>query len=302
MSLTTTIWVVLVYDYLKTNLHERNGLLSSTIFSHIPQQILKLAVVKYPWNKTKDTPYLTCVPAHILMMSNMTRFESKLDVLSSELMDGLKEELNRRDIGGGMYHAVQIQEEIRGLRDELSRMRASIPSSRGEGNGDSHGFGSEVEDSRRTRRRRMVTQLYSYDGRFNILPKHFVIPTLTLASFLAFYLIGKPNDGIPPFCLVKPSDLKFSNSGEKVNVKILTDMKCMASHVERAGRELNVWEEDPEAWTPAKVTRLYETVNWNFRIPPARGTQQFEGLSWLTYLAIVKKAKGKLVGDPDSNS
>ena len=67
--------------------------------------------------------------------------------------------------------------------------------------------------------------------------------------------------------------IKDSNKGStaKVNVKVLTDMKRMMQHVERAGRELNVWEEDPESWTPAKVTRLYETIQWKFRIPPSKG-------------------------------
>ena len=101
---------------------------------------------------------------------------------------------------------------------------------------------------------------------------------------------------------LKTSDIKDSNKGStaKVNVKVLTDMKRMMQHVERAGRELHVWGEDPESCTPAKVTRLYETIQWKFRIPPSKGTRRFEGISWLTYLDIVKRAKGKLVGDDNT--
>ena len=69
--------------------------------------------------------------------------------------------------------------------------------------------------------------------------------------------------------------------------------------VERAGRELNVWEDDPERWTPAGVTRLYETIHWKFRIQPAKGSRRFEALTWISYLRIIQKAKGKLVGDVD---
>ena len=76
-------------------------------------------------------------------------------------------------------------------------------------------------------------------------------------------------------------------------------MKKMIEYVKRAGKELNVWEEDPRSWTPAKVTRLYETVHWKFKIQPARGTRRFEGITWITYLGMVKRAKGKLVGDDD---
>mmetsp|Transcript_28425 Transcript_28425/g.43598 ORF Transcript_28425/g.43598 Transcript_28425/m.43598 type:complete len:328 (-) Transcript_28425:179-1162(-) len=282
------------YDYLKNHLHHRNRLLSSTIFSHVPEQLRKLAVVRYPWNKTSDTPFLTGVPPHILMMSDIKQFENKLNTLGSEMMECMKDELNKRDIGGGMYHALQIQEEIRSLREEFSRLRTAIPCA-SEGGDD----GSPLEDSTRRAGQRRLTQLHSYDGKLHILPKHFAIPTLTLASFIAFFLVGKPQEGVPPFRLVKPVDLKESNKGKKMNVKILTDMKKLMQYVERAGRELNVWEEDPENWTPATVTRLYETIHWKFRIKPARGLRRFEGLTWITYLGIIRKAKGKLVGDDD---
>ena len=97
---------------------------------------------------------------------------------------------------------------------------------------------------------------------------------------------------------MKPVDLKQSNKGKKVNAKILTDMKKMIEFVERAGKELNVWEENAQSWTPAKVTRLYETVHWKFKIKPARGTR-YEGITWITYLGMVKRAKGRLVRDED---
>ena len=58
----------------------------------------------------------------------------------------------------------------------------------------------------------------------------------------------------------KSVDLIRANKGEKINSKILTDMKRMMKYVERAGRELGVWEEEANAWTPEKVTRLYETI------------------------------------------
>ena len=88
-------------------------------------------------------------------------------------------------------------------------MRTAIPYA-SEGGGD-----GSLDDSATARQPplRRVTQLHSYDGKFHILPNNFVIPTLTLASFKAFFLVLKPQEGVSPFRLVKPVDLKESNKG-----------------------------------------------------------------------------------------
>ena len=114
-------------------------------------------------------------------------------------------------------------------------------------------------------------------------------------------MIGNPNDGIPPFRAVKPIDLKWSNKGQKVNSKILTNMKKMMVYVERAAKELNVWEDEATGWTTEKVSRMYETIHWKFCIPPRRSTCRYEAITWKTYLNMVKNSDGKLVGD-DSGS
>ena len=59
-------------------------------------------------------------------MSDMKKFEEKLDCVSNDMVTTMKEELNRRDIGGGMHHVVQIQEQIAALSDDLSQMRAHL--------------------------------------------------------------------------------------------------------------------------------------------------------------------------------
>ena len=74
-------------------------------------------------------------------------------------------------------------------------------------------------------------------------------------------------------------------------------MKKMMSFVERAGREVNLLEVDANNWTPEKATKLYEGIHWKFCYQPRKGTQRFETITWKTYLNMVNKAKGVLVGD-----
>ena len=181
------------YEYLQANLHCKNRLLSTPIFSLCPENLRKLAVVKYPWNKTRFTPFLTGVPPHILILSDMRRFEAKLDSLSNDVIKKMKEELNRRDIGGGMHHALIIQEDIRGLREELNRLRMETRARNG-----------EVESGSRsnitaTSQSTMTSKYHSYDGYFNVLPKMYKIPSLTFASFILSFSLESQRMECHPF-------------------------------------------------------------------------------------------------------
>ena len=124
----------------------------------------------------------------------------------------MKEEIDRRDIGGGMHHAIQIQEEICSLREELFQVRTGFVLN----NSEERIEGGE--DSSSPTEFRRPTTLHSYDGRFNILPNNYQILSLTLASFIAIYLLGLANKGIP----VKTIDMKGLKKDGKVNAKILT--------------------------------------------------------------------------------
>ena len=129
------------------------------MFSLCPEPLCRLTVVCYPWKKTGCTPILTGVPPHVLLMAYMKRFESKIDDLHSEMMNGMKEELNERDIGGGMYHAKRICEEIRALCESLNRIWTKTSSSRDGNSNDAGPVGQRR------------TSLHAYNSRF--FPKIF---------------------------------------------------------------------------------------------------------------------------------
>ena len=97
----------------------------------------------------------------------MMRLESKLDSVQTDMIESMKEELNWRDIGGGMHHAVLSQAEIQLLREDIRRIRMDQPVG---GDGELDGYTINTESNRRS------TQLYSYDGRLNILPKFYNSP------------------------------------------------------------------------------------------------------------------------------
>ena len=94
------------YDYLKSKLHAKSSLYACFLFTDAPQ-VLKLIVrVSYPWDKDVNSPVLTRMPPHILVLSQLdtlTRLQSKI---ADEVIVRTKEKLGNRDIRGG-HHASQ---------------------------------------------------------------------------------------------------------------------------------------------------------------------------------------------------
>ena len=190
-----------------------------------------------------------------MMMSDLKRFETKLDHMSDNLMGRMVQELNQRDIGGGMHHATQIQEQLRELNAEFRNLQSRLSG----GNLSHHPSGSNDMGGGTNQSQ---YSYFNYGGRYNLLPQYFVMPKLTLYSFISFYLLGNRDTGVPPLRLISQTDLKHSGArdGSKVNLKIVTDMKRMMRFVEEAGRDAGTWEDDPAKWDTAKVTHLYEST------------------------------------------
>ena len=85
-------------------------------------------------------------------------------------------ELNNRDIGGGMHHAIQIQQEICSLYNELKEMQLQASSNLPSNTDDA------IPGSRNSGNGPVPIKLYNYGGQFCILPPKFEIPCF-LESF-----------------------------------------------------------------------------------------------------------------------
>ena len=59
------------YDDLNTRLIQLNRLRASTDFIKASNDMSKYATVKYPWNKTHNTPESNGIPPHVVIMMDM---------------------------------------------------------------------------------------------------------------------------------------------------------------------------------------------------------------------------------------
>ena len=112
------------YNHLDANMHSQHRMRASPLFIAASQvDIQQYAKVQFPWNKTKDTPYFTGIPPHVMMMTELEALRLKLDDHKDQIVDGLREELDRRSVGGSEYQTRQVLDEVRKAHEEMiSRM------------------------------------------------------------------------------------------------------------------------------------------------------------------------------------
>ena len=117
------------YSHLDANLHESNGVRASPLFiaaGRGGEGFRKLAVVKYPWNKTDFTPFFTGIPPHVLIMVEIEELKIKMEQQKNEIVTGLSAELDRRHIGGDAFQATQILDEVKKAHDSMLEKLNSI--------------------------------------------------------------------------------------------------------------------------------------------------------------------------------
>ena len=102
-------------------------------------------------------------------------------------MERMVKELNERDIGGGMHHATLIQEQLRTLNEEFKNLQNRFcgVGQTNDSVSTSEGRSSYLADF----------SYHTYDGRHNLLPKNFVLPTLTLSAFISYFILGNRDTG-----------------------------------------------------------------------------------------------------------
>ena len=86
---------------------------ASLIFQDIPDEFLKIAQIDYPWNSTIDTPKITGMPPHVLLMTELEELKIKFDALQMSIKSDIQDALDERGVGGSEFHTNSILEAIK---------------------------------------------------------------------------------------------------------------------------------------------------------------------------------------------
>ena len=101
---------------------------------------------------------------------------------------------------------------------------------------------------------------------------------MSFQQLITMWLCGDQAEGVPPFRWLKTGHYTNMLSRAK---HILCAMRYLMSHIERARKETNFWEVDPQMWTQAKALRLYDVANHRFKYRYKRECR-FHELAWMT--------------------
>ena len=104
-------------------MHTECSLRASLIFRDIPDKFLNIARVAYPWDTTADTPKITGVPQHVLLMAEIEDLKIKFEALQIRIKSDMKDALDERGVGGSEFHTNSILEAI---KNSEARMLSSV--------------------------------------------------------------------------------------------------------------------------------------------------------------------------------
>ncbi|EJK63971.1 hypothetical protein THAOC_15345, partial [Thalassiosira oceanica] len=89
------------YDDLQRDIDQHSPLRSAALFRDIPDNIRVLATVRYPWNKTSDTPKITGVPPHVTHLAELHALKEEVTNLREGIMNEIREEMDKRGFNSG---------------------------------------------------------------------------------------------------------------------------------------------------------------------------------------------------------
>lgn len=275
-------------EFLMSNLHKVSNIRASVFMIETAPHTQHLTV-KYPWNKTIDTPELTGIPPDILIMSEFEMMKQCMQnmkiSLETSFDTSLKRELDARSIGSMMHF--QVTEMMTRMDQVLSTIstKQSPAVSAPEEKADDEFYGEysildedEEEDevviqfideatsnqlSLDRTKKQLKLRKYTvglHHGRLNPLPSEWRYPKgLTLIQLINLWLIGVKDQNVPPLAIINTHCVfHFDNNARKYS-----KMKQVMRFVEEFGRQRGVWKTS-NVWNGKSVTELWSAIWLDF--------------------------------------
>lgn len=132
LDLLFFLFASLVYhkEFLEENLHMQCPLRASNFFKDIPDDFVQYSVVKYPWNKTSDTPVLTGIPPHVVILAQLEetkmQFQELKNSIKSDISSLLDEKLDGHLAGTETVHQRAILDSLEAMTKKIEELGTSV--------------------------------------------------------------------------------------------------------------------------------------------------------------------------------
>ena len=313
------------HSYLTSYLHEESSFRASLFYRDIPDEFLQVARVAFPWDATEDTPKLTGVPPHVVLMAEIEDLKNKFQGLQATIKHDMTDALDERGVGGSEFHTNSIlaaikQSEIAMLqrlhqsesRPESSEDTAELLIENEDAalatvyegiNEDELNDNGPIQDASRAlvnnRTRTIQDALLSsrrlrmgyHHGRLQVLPLKWQFPKMTIKQLVDNWYVGNKKESIPPLKLLEP--LHVQHLGTQANKNAgrvkLRQMKCVMNQIEDYAKTEGIYDSNPAKWTSEYATKVWETVGDKYINSRFRGNRTAE-MSWKTLYNKMLKA------------
>lgn len=239
-------------------------------------------------------PRLTGIPPHVALLNEMAGIREKIEKTSILLMDNMKSELNSRGIGGEVFQANAILEEVKRVTENMETLLSG--NSKYSNNDNDQQIlpvtiNAMAETPMIVQQGGVQRKMYCWGGQLHNLPENYVLPRMTLQTLISFWFCGSYQPFVPPLRFARAFDFARKDTMKVV----LSQMKRMIRAILHAG-SLKGFRYDGN-WTTAKCTQLYGVVQEFFLYPSIRHKRRYTSISWKTYHNQYVKNKSLLVGE-----
>mmetsp|Transcript_14302 Transcript_14302/g.26816 ORF Transcript_14302/g.26816 Transcript_14302/m.26816 type:complete len:268 (+) Transcript_14302:1057-1860(+) len=228
--------------FLRDHLHSSNRFRSHPAMCHLPNFLLENEDKCRPMlhdeaNACALCPRLTGIPPHVVQLNQVAVLRSIVERTSDSFREILSSELNARSVGGEVFQANEILQEVRRISLEMQHVINTVnhplettgaDGSAGAGAGNVARVGDDdrvVFPSTRSDHPLM----YIWGGRLHNLPENFVLPKMNLQTLIVYWFCGSKHPLIPALKNVKSWDFK----NPKTMKVVLSQMRVLVSHVLR---------------------------------------------------------------------
>ena len=287
------------YDDLQRDIHEQSPLRSAALFRDIPDEIRRLATVRYPWNKTSDTPKITGVPPHVTHLAELHTLKEEIISLREGMMKDLRDEMDKRGFNSTENNTQQIMalitevttNQTNAIVDRLiettNLCERSLTAAANQATEDYGAAEMEIEEELEVelptnatreeseelnRRRREASREALSKRRYRVgmikaggacklttLPVGFKFPSLTMPQTINSWFIGSVGANVIPYCQLKSHDVSHIKGADSTLRKI----RRVMSLVYKTAKEKGCWPSG-QAWdTPRHWTYAKTNELWS---------------------------------------